>query len=110
MEDVERTNIVIVYSSNDRIGFILYNSYTMDIDRGNWNCYNCGRFEHLARNYRSQRIGNRIGEGRRLEYEQNNGQRSMTERGNEQSNLNREGDLIVFDYILITIDLQCSLE
>jgi len=41
----------------------------------------------LARNCRNRGMGNRIRERRRLEYRQ----------GNEQSNLNRERDLIVFD-------------
>jgi len=43
------------------------------------------------RNCRNRGTGNRIGEGRRLEYRQNNG------RNNGQNNLNREGNLIVFD-------------
>ena len=51
----------------------------------------------MARNCRNRGIENRIEEGRRLEYEQNNGQRLMIEEENEQSNLNRDGDLIVLD-------------
>jgi len=69
----------------------------MDVDQENRNCYNCGRFRHLARNCRNRGIENRIEEGRRLEYEQNNGQRLMIEEENEQSNLNRDRDLIVLD-------------
>jgi len=69
----------------------------MDVNQKNRNCYNCGRFRHLARNCRNRGIENRIEEGRRLEYEQNNGQRLMIEEENEQSNLNRDGDLIVLD-------------
>jgi len=69
----------------------------MDVDQENRNCYNCRRFRHLARNCRNRGIENRIEEGRRLEYEQNNGQRLMIEEENEQSNLNRDRDLIVLD-------------
>ena len=58
----------------------------MDVNRRNRNCYNCGEFGHLAKNYRNRGTGNRIGEGRRLEY-QNEG----------QSNLNGDRDLIVLD-------------
>jgi len=43
----------------------------------------------MARQYRNRRIGNRTGEGRRLEYGENG--------NNGPSNLNGEGDLIVFD-------------
>jgi len=64
------------------------------VDRGNKNCYNCGGFEHMARNCRNRRIGGRIGEGRRLEYgDGNNRHRRITKGGNEQNqdnNLNRE--------------------
>ena len=83
--------------SNQRAEFAQCNTYTMDVNQKNRNCYNCGRFRHLARNCRNRGIENRIEEGRRLEYEQNNGQRLMIEEENEQSNLNRDGDLIVLD-------------
>jgi len=81
---------VMVYS-NQRAGFAQHNPYTMDVDWGNRNCYNCGGFGHLARNCRNREIENRIGEGRRLEYGSNgnNGQRRI-EGGNEQNNLNEE--------------------
>jgi len=82
---------------NQRAGFAQCNPYTMDVDWGNKNCYNCGRFRYLARNCRNRGIGNRIGEGRKLEYRQNNGQRLMIEGNNRQSNLNREGDLVVLN-------------
>ena len=64
----------------------------MEVDRSNRNCYNCGGFRHLVRHCRNRGTGNRMGEGRRLEY---GGQR-REEGGKEQSNLNREEDLIVF--------------
>ena len=67
----------------------------MDVDHGNRNCYNCGKFGHLARNCRNRRIENKIGEKRRLEY-RNNRQRLMIEEGNN-SNLNRDQDLILFN-------------
>jgi len=41
------------------------------------NCYNCGRFGHMARYCRNRGVENRIGEGRRLEYERNEGQRRI---------------------------------
>ena len=43
----------------------------MDIDKRHRNCYNCEVFGYLARNCRNRRIGDRIGKGRRLEYERN---------------------------------------
>ena len=58
----------------------------IDVDRGR-NYYNCGGFRHLARHCRNREVGNRIRNGRRLEYRQ----------GNRQSDLKEEEDLIVFD-------------
>jgi len=57
--------------------FPLRNSYAMNVDQGNRNCYACRGFEHLARNCRNQRIGM----SRRIETE------------NNTNNLNREGGL-----------------
>ena len=83
IEEVERTNAVMV-CPQQRAGFAQWNSYTMDVDRReNWNCYNCREFGHLAKNCRNRGTGNRIGDGRRLEY--------------RQSNLNGEGDLVVLN-------------
>jgi len=50
-----------------------------------------------VRNCRNRRIRNRIGERRKLEYRQNNGQILMIEGKNGQSNLNGNRDLIVLD-------------
>jgi len=61
----------------------------MEVDRSNRNCYSCGGFEYLARNYRNRRMENRIGKKRRLEYRGNG--------NNRQSNLKGKGDLIVFN-------------
>ncbi len=90
MEGIEEMNKVIVHP-NQRAEFTQYNSYIMNVDQGNKNCYNCRDFGHLVRNCRNR--GNRIGEGRRLEYRE----RRIIEERNRQNNLNREGDLIVLD-------------
>ena len=96
MEGVKRTNVIMV-CPNQRAEFVQYNSYTMNMNWENRNCYSCGRFEHLVRNCRNRRIRNRIGERRKLEYRQNNGQILMIEGKNGQSNLNGNRDLIVLD-------------
>jgi len=55
----------------------------MDVDWGNRNCYNCRGFGYLARNCRNRGTGNRIGEGRRLEYSSNgNNEQKRIEGGN----------------------------
>jgi len=59
----------------------------MEVDHRNRNCYNCGRFKHLARNCKNRKTGDRIGKGRRLEYEGDNGPYN--------NNLNKDRDLIV---------------
>ena len=92
MEGFEKINMVMVHL-NQRAGFTQCNPYTMDIDRVNRNCYSCGGFGHLARNCKNWKIGNRIGEGRRLEY----GQRLRIEGEQEHNNLNRDENLIVLD-------------
>ena len=52
----------------------------------------------MVRNCINRGIGNKIGEGRKLEYGRNiNNEQSRMKGGNRQSNLNKEGDLIVFD-------------
>ena len=93
MEEVKRTNMVIVYPQQ-RVGFAQCNPSAMDVDRReNRNYYNCGEFGHLVRNCRNKGMGNRIGNGRRLEY----GQRLVIEKNSRQSNLNGKGDLVVLD-------------
>jgi len=50
--------------------------YTMDVNRReNQNCYNCGGFGHLARNYRNRRTEHRIEKGKELEYGGNENKR-----------------------------------
>ena len=93
MEGVEKTNAVMV-CPQQRAELPQRNPYAMDVDRRkNRNCYSCGGFGHLARNCRNREIGNRIGEGRRLEY--GNGQRLAIEGNNRQDF--GEGDLIALN-------------
>jgi len=40
----------------------------MEVNRRNRNCYNCGGFKHLVKNYKNRGTENRIGKERRLEY------------------------------------------
>ena len=46
--------------------------YTIEVDKGNQNCYNCRDFGHLARNCKNRGIRDKIGEDRRLEYRNKN--------------------------------------
>jgi len=88
IEGVERTDAVMMHPQQ-RIEGAQRNPYAMDVDRReNRNCYSCGGFRHLARNCRNKRMGNRIGNGRRLEYGGNERQ-GRIEGGNEE-NLNGE--------------------
>ena len=94
MEKVERTNIIIVCLNQQADFTSQYNPYVIDVNRRNINCYNCRGFGHMVRNCRNRRIGDRIGEERRLEYKDgNNRHKRMTKGGNRQNqnnNLNME--------------------
>ena len=81
IEGVERTNVAMV-NPQQRTRFPQRNLYAMDVDRReNRNCYICGGFGHLVKNYRNRRIGM----NRRMEVEQDN------------NNLKKEWNLIVFN-------------
>jgi len=68
MEEVERTNAVMV-NPQQRAGFPQRSSYAINIDRReNRNCYVCGGFGHLARNCKNRGTGM----NRRMEIEQDN--------------------------------------
>jgi len=78
MEEVERTNVVMA-NSQQRAGFPQRNPYAIDVNRReNRNCYTCGGFGHLTRNYRNRGTG----VNKRMEVEQDN------------HNLNGNGGLI----------------
>jgi len=80
IERVKRMNMVVV-CLNQWTRFALHNLYVIEVDHENQNCYNCGKFKHIARYCRNQR--NRIGKERRLEYGNgNNRERRMIKRGN----------------------------
>ena len=77
MKGVKRMNTVIARPQLQGARFPQRNLYTMDVDRReDRNCYICGGFGHLARNYKNKGMGM----NRRIEVDQN-------------SNLNREGGL-----------------
>ena len=95
MEEVERTNVVIVRPTQ-RAGLAQQNPYAMDIDRER-NCYSYEGFDLIAWNCRRQIMG----QERRMEYEINR---------NNKDNLNEEGDLIVLNQISTITDLQYLVE
>ena len=74
----KKTNIVIV-CPNQQTMFVLYNPYTIEVDHRNRNCYNCGTFGHLAKNYRNRGVRNRIEKERRPEYRDQNSKRIAEE-------------------------------
>ena len=51
MEEVEKTNIVIVCLTQQAM-FVPCNSYVMKVDKENRNYSNCGRFSYLMKNCR----------------------------------------------------------
>jgi len=68
MEEIERTNVVVVRGAGQGIGAPLKRDpYAMEVDRGR-NCYTCGGFGHMARHCRNRGQRGRVSEGRRLEY------------------------------------------
>ena len=65
MEEVERTNVVVIRGQN--VGAPpRRDPYAIEVDRGR-NCYACGGFRHMARHCRNRGQGRPI-EGRRMEY------------------------------------------
>jgi len=68
MEEVERTNIVMMRGLGQGRGTPPRKDlYAIDIDQGK-SCYICGGFEHMAHYYRNQK--GRVVAERRLEYEE----------------------------------------
>ena len=68
MEGVERTNVIVVRGSGQRMGASpRRDPYAMEVDRGR-NCYACGGFRHMACHCRNRGQRGRVAEGRRLKY------------------------------------------
>ena len=67
MEEIERTNTVVVRRSGQGAGVPpRRDPYAMEIDRGR-NCYACGGFGHMAYHCRNRGRGRPM-EGRRVKY------------------------------------------
>ena len=66
MEEVERTNVVVVRGQEQGMGALRRDPYAMEVDQGR-NCYACGGFGHMACHCRNRGRG-RVIEGRRVEY------------------------------------------
>ena len=66
MEEVERTNVVVVRGSGQGMGAPRRDSYAMEVDRGR-NCYACRGFGHMVHHCRNWGRG-RAMEGKRVEY------------------------------------------
>jgi len=47
MEEVERTNVVVVRGQEQKIGAPKRDPYVIEVDKGR-NCYACGKFKHIA--------------------------------------------------------------
>jgi len=68
MEEVERTNTVVVRGLGQGAEVPpRRDPYVMEIDRGR-NCYTCGGFGYMACHCRNQGQRGRVAENRRLEY------------------------------------------
>jgi len=67
MEEVERTNAVVVRRQGQSMGAPRKDLYMMEVDRGR-NCYACGGFGHMACHYRNWGQSRRVEKGKRLEY------------------------------------------
>jgi len=72
MEDVERTNVVVVRGLESEIGQSAgvpprRDSFAMKVDWGR-NCYTCGGFGHMAHHCRNRDQRGRVVENRRVEY------------------------------------------
>jgi len=87
---VERTDVVMVLPQQ-KVRFAQRNPYTMDVNRER-NYYTCGGFGHMAWHCRNRRVGNKIGEGRRLEYKR----RERLEGNNGQMNNLKEEENLEF--------------
>jgi len=90
MEEVERTNVVVMREAGQGAGVPLrWDPFAMEIDRGR-NCYTCGGFGHMAHHCRNRRRG-RLMEGRRIEY-----RGGRIEEINEQLNNLKGGENLEF--------------
>jgi len=68
IEEIERTNTVVVRESGQAIGAPpRWDPYAMEVDRGR-NYYACGGFGYMARYCRNWGQRERVAERRRLEY------------------------------------------
>ena len=63
-------NVVMVYLNQQTV-FVPHNSYAMEVDQENRNCYNYREFGYIARHCRNRGIEGRIEEEKRLEYRGN---------------------------------------
>jgi len=90
MEEVERTNVVVMREAGQGAGVPLrWDPFAMEIDRGR-NCYTCGGFGHMAHHCRNRGRG-RLMEGRRIEY-----RGGRIEEINEQLNNLKGGENLEF--------------
>ena len=67
IENVKRTNVVVVREQEQKIGVPRRDPYAMEIDRER-NCYAYGGFRHMAQHCRNKEQRRRVKEGRRIEY------------------------------------------